>query len=184
MSSPEDGSAPARRKRMAFFRSGDASPIGPEIMSSAERGPAVLAGLAKLAAANVRAGIGEQGRVLFREPGESGFSLLHLWFKSGYVLPPHSHDGDCLYYVLGGELRMGSRVLRRGDGMFIPAGSGYTYEAGPEGVEVLEFRNATHFNIALRGEDEKSWDRMIEVFRDRAAIWEGETVPPSELPRT
>ncbi|AXQ30690.1 hypothetical protein D0B54_19270 [Solimonas sp. K1W22B-7] len=68
--------------------------------------------------------------------------------------------------------------------MFIRAGSGYARRAGPEGVDVLAFRNATHCNIALRGEDENSWDRMIEAFRDRAALWEGERVPPSELPRT
>ena len=30
--------------------------------------------------------------------------VSYIWFKSGYVLPPHSHDGDCLYYILAGSL--------------------------------------------------------------------------------
>ncbi len=107
-------------------------------------------------------------------------SLLHVWFKSGYVLPFHSHSTDCLYYVMGGELRMGSHVLRKGDGMFVPADHGYGYEAGPEGVELLEFRNATHFNLFFRGNTPQRWEQIGDVYREREAIWREETVPPSD----
>jgi hypothetical protein len=100
------------------------------------------------------------------------------------VLPPHSHNGDCLYYVVGGELRIGARTLRKGDGMFIPADSAYTYQAGEGGVEVLEFRNATHFNIALKGNESGRWYHVAAAFRERALEWETETVPPSERSRT
>jgi hypothetical protein len=41
-------------------------------------------------------------------------SLCWAWFKSGYVLPRHSHNADCLYYVLGGSLRLGSVWLKAG----------------------------------------------------------------------
>jgi hypothetical protein len=166
------------RKRLELFHGADAGPLPPEMMRTEGLTEAVQASLAKLAAVGVKAGVGEKNLVLFSEPGEAGISLLYIWFKSGYVLPPHSHNCDCLYYVLGGELRIGSRVLHKGDGMFVPADHGYTYEAGPEGVEVLEFRNATRFNIVLKEGDGSRWERIAEVFRERAAIWEKEA-PPS-----
>jgi hypothetical protein len=106
-------------------------------------------------------------------------SLLYLWFKSHYVLPFHSHDTDCLYYVLSGELRMGSHVLRKGDGIFIPRETAYGYEAGPDGVEVLEFRNAKRFNLFFGNNPESRWDKIADTFRERAEIWQEET-PPSQ----
>jgi mannose-6-phosphate isomerase-like protein (cupin superfamily) len=167
------------RKRLAIFRAKEATPLGPELMQAPAMDDTRRARLAKLAESGVRPGLGEQSLVLFREAGEAGMSLVHLWLKSGYPLPPHSHDVDCLYYVVAGELRIGDEVLAKGDGMFVPAGTGYTYEAGPEGVEVLEFRNATRFGITLKGSD-KQWDRVGELFRERTAIWETEQIPPSK----
>ena len=40
-----------------------------------------------------------------------GFGLTHVWFKEGYALPLHSHDCDCLYYVIAGSLKMGTEEL-------------------------------------------------------------------------
>jgi quercetin dioxygenase-like cupin family protein len=174
-----DPDEPAHR-RLEVFHARDAKPLGPEMMSSAGVTEGLQAQLAKLAAAGVTAGIGERNLVLFSESEPSGMSLVHIWFKSGYVLPAHSHDCDCLYYVLAGELRLGSRLLRASDGLFVPAGRSYAYEAGPEGVEVLEFRNATRFNIALKEGDGSRWQRIAAAFSERAEIWEQETVPPSQ----
>ena len=170
---------PASKKRLTIFRGSDATPLGPEVMVTAPMDGAMQARLARLAGAGVKAGLGEKNLVLFREPGEQGMSLVYVWFKSGYPLPPHSHDVDCLYYVLAGELLIGGQTLQPGDGMFVPAGTGYTYEAGANGVEVLEFRNATRFNIALKGTDQL-WDNITAVFRSRAAAWQAETIPPSK----
>src|SRR3546814_13639172 len=96
----------------------------------------VLAGLQVLNAANPTddPNHGAKTVVLFKEPGERGMSLTYVWFKSDYLLPRHSHDTDCLYYVMAGELLIGKQVLRKGDGMFIPAGAGYAYQAGAKGV--------------------------------------------------
>lgn len=168
------------RRRMAVFYAGDAGELGPEMMPREGVDESVMSALAKLQDAGVGEGQGEKNLVLFREPGEQGMSLVYLWFKSGYVLPFHSHDVDCLYYVIGGELRLGSHVLRKGDGMFVPAGHAYGYEAGPEGVEVLEFRNATRFNLRFQPKAEARWERVVDTYRERAAIWKTETVPPSE----
>jgi quercetin dioxygenase-like cupin family protein len=79
---------------------------------------------------------------LFQGAGPGAMSLVHVWFGAGMDLVRHAHpaEGDCLYYILAGELTMGSRVLRAGDGFLVPNGSPYAYRAGPDGVEVLEFR--------------------------------------------
>jgi quercetin dioxygenase-like cupin family protein len=169
-----------KRRRIAVFREQDACELGPQRMPRQGIDESVLAGFAILAAAKVTEGVGERARVVFSEPGEQGMSLVHVWFKSGYVLPFHSHNVDCLYYIIGGELRMGSHVLGKGDGIFIPADQAYGYEAGPEGVEVLEFRNATRFNLVYGVNDENRWNRIAQTFSERAAIWATETLTPSQ----
>lgn len=101
--------------------------------------------------ADVRAAIGEMARVLnagitetllFAQRPPDGMSLAHVWFGPNLPLFRHSHPayGDCLYYVLKGEAHLGSQVLGPGDGFFVPNGMPYKYSAGPDGVEVLEFR--------------------------------------------
>jgi hypothetical protein len=79
---------------------------------------------------------------LFDQGGESGMSLVHAWFGPHFPLFRHSHPrfGDCLYYVVAGSAVLGSQVLKPGDGFFVPNGMPYKYRAGPEGVEILEFR--------------------------------------------
>ena len=69
-------------------------------------------------------------------------SLAHVWFGANYPLFRHSHPryGDCLYYVVAGEITMGNRTLGRGSTIFVPNGQPYKYTAGPAGVELLEFR--------------------------------------------
>ncbi len=168
------------RRRMAIFHGRDAEALGPEMMPREGIDETALAFLAQLTDSGYREGLAEKNLVLFKAPGEEGMSLVYVWFKSGYVLPFHSHDVDCLYYVLGGELKMGSHVLRKGDGFFVPAGHAYGYEAGPTGVEVLEFRNATRFNLKLVGNDETRWKRIVDTFSERADAWAAETVPPSD----
>ncbi|NND66116.1 MAG: hypothetical protein HKN19_00895 [Halioglobus sp.] len=168
-----------KRARMTIFRGADALPVSAEMMPREGIDDGVLAGLALLAQENVQEGVGEQTRVLFGDPEKGGMSLLHAWFKSGYVLPFHSHSTDCLYYIIAGELHMGSHVLKQGDGFFVPADAGYGYEAGPEGVEVLEFRDASQFNLFFRGNKPERWEQIAAAFRERGQAWAGETTPPS-----
>ena len=79
---------------------------------------------------------------LFWQGGDNGMSLVHAWFGPNFPLFRHSHPayGDCLYYVLAGEVILGRKRLGAGSGFFIPNGMPYKYTAGPAGVEVLEFR--------------------------------------------
>ena len=79
---------------------------------------------------------------LFAQNTPNGMSLVHVWFGPNLPLFRHSHPryGDCLYYVVAGELILGNRKLGPGSGFFVPNGHPYKYTAGPTGVEVLEFR--------------------------------------------
>lgn len=134
----------------------------------------------------VRDTIGEMARAigpgaavtpLFHQPGPDGMSLVHAWFGPHFPLFRHSHPkhGDCLYYVVAGQVIMGSRVLRAGDGFFVPNGMPYKYRAGPDGVEVLEFRagggNPDAPSMKL---DESSLDsirRIIDSAKEHQAEW-------------
>ena len=79
---------------------------------------------------------------LLMQEGPNGMSLVHVWFGANFPLFRHSHPqyGDCLYYVIAGEISMGSRKLGSGSTFFVPNGQPYKYTAGPAGVELLEFR--------------------------------------------
>lgn len=79
---------------------------------------------------------------LFAQRSPNGMSLVHVWFGPNFPLFRHSHPayGDCLYYVVAGEIILGKRKLGPGSGFFVPNGMPYKYTAGPAGVEVLEFR--------------------------------------------
>lgn len=79
---------------------------------------------------------------LFGQGGPNGMNLVHVWFGPNFELFRHSHPkyGDCLYYVVAGELTLGKRRLGPGSTFFLPNGMPYKYTAGPAGVELLEFR--------------------------------------------
>jgi quercetin dioxygenase-like cupin family protein len=169
----------ASRRRMTVFFSNERVNLDPEIMPIKGMDESVMAGLSRLSATGVDPNSGAKAMLLFREPGDQGMSLSYVWLKSGFIHPRHSHNTDCLYYVLGGELRLGSRTLKKGDGLFVPADAAYTYEAGPGGVEVLEFRNATRFDLAFKGNDMTHWNRMAEAISRNAPAWAEEAIPPS-----
>jgi hypothetical protein len=85
---------------------------------------------------------GTTSTVLLAQSTPGGMSLVHVWFGPNFPLFRHSHPayGDCLYYVIHGELTIGNRTLGPGSGMFVPNGHAYRFTAGPAGVEVLEYR--------------------------------------------
>ena len=109
-------------------------------------------------------------KVLFRQGGDDGMSLVWSWFGPEYVLPRHSHDADCLYYVVAGEARLGNRTVPAGGGFFVPSGAPYAYAAGPEGVQVLEFRNVSSFDMQIT-ESLPRWDRIVETVRANSDTW-------------
>jgi quercetin dioxygenase-like cupin family protein len=114
---------------------------------------------------------GNYDGVVYRGEGDDRFSLVRAWFGPHYVLPRHTHDGDCLYYVVNGSLKMGSQVLGAGDGFFVPSDAPYAYEAGPDGVEVLEFRSCTSFGMKIPGGQLERLRRAGQVAEEHGDDW-------------
>lgn len=102
---------------------------------------------------------------------EAGVSLVRAWLGPHYVLPRHTHSGDCLYYVIEGSISMGARELRAGDGFFVPSDAPYAYEAGPEGAVVIEFRSCTSFDIRFPGGQLDRWRRLASAADEHGEEW-------------
>lgn len=128
--------------------------------------PAQRAGMDKVLAAGFLEG--DEVKVLCQLPG---FSLTHVWFKEGYPLPLHSHDADCLYYIIAGSIRLGTEELGPRDSFFVPADVPYAYKPGPEGVELLEIRHANSFNFVNLAKGEAFWDKAAEQAAARREAW-------------
>lgn len=115
---------------------------------------------------------GSYAKILFNVPG---FSLAYAWHKSDYPLPLHTHDVDCCYLVIAGELTVGNETLGKGDGFFVPAKVAYTFVTGTEGVEFIEFRNTTSWNIEFRANN--PWDKIAAKAEERHEAWKTEKAP-------
>jgi quercetin dioxygenase-like cupin family protein len=144
------------KQGMTIYRAEDATPLDKETMPPPVLDPAIRR---ELDLSPIAAGTSTD--VLFRGDRDDGFSLVRVRFKTGYRLPRHSHDADCLYYIVSGSVIMGSHVLGAGDGFFVPADAPYAYEAGPDGVELLEFRTATTFDIDVRDQTVERWEPIV-----------------------
>jgi mannose-6-phosphate isomerase-like protein (cupin superfamily) len=125
-------------------------------------------------------GEGEQCKVLVSLPG---FSLTHAWMKTGYPLTLHSHDSDCLYFVVAGDLKLGTEELGPRDCFFVPAGVPYTYKPGENGVEVLEIRHATQFNFVNLSKSEAFYEKAAATCAANLEGWRTAT-PPSLVSRS
>jgi mannose-6-phosphate isomerase-like protein (cupin superfamily) len=131
-----------------------------------------MASFAKLLDSGFRDG--EEIRVLVNIPG---FSLTHIWFKKDFPLPLHSHDADCLYYIVAGSIKMGTQVLGPRDCFFIPEDAPYTYRPGPDGVELLEFRHKTQFNYVNHVHGAGFWAKAIDTSKANREAWKTEKMP-------
>lgn len=132
--------------------------------------------IATLSQNAVEAGMdqGEHLRVLISIPG---FSLTHVWFKKHYPLPLHSHDADCLYYIIAGSLRIGTETLGPRDGFFIPKDMPYAYVPGKDGVELLEFRHSTNFSFVNHANGKTFWDKAKITAANNAEEWKNAKRP-------
>jgi hypothetical protein len=174
--SGSDTSAEAPVSRFRIFRAAEGAQLDEAHMPTINVTPVDQAGMTEAYA--VGAGEGAMARMIFSDP-LSGMSLCYLWFKAGFMLPRHSHDADCAYYVVSGELQLGTETLKAGDGFFVPSGHDYQYAAGPEGVEVVEFRTATRFHLRLAGNGEAVWRRMNAAAAANLERWREQAPPPA-----
>jgi mannose-6-phosphate isomerase-like protein (cupin superfamily) len=153
-----------------LFRKQDAIDYG-DMEEVVDSTPVVAKGLVDFYDAG--GGEGVEVKVLFTG---NGFSLVYAWFKSAFPLARHSHDQDCLYYIISGTIRVGTEVLGAGEGFFVGKDVPYTHTAGPEGAEVLEFRNAEAFTTKFIGA-QAYWDRALATIAERRDAWAKEQRP-------
>jgi hypothetical protein len=121
---------------------------------------------------------GSTVKLLYARPG---LSLTYCWFKSGYALPLHSHSADCLYSIVAGSLKIGTEDLGPGDGFFLGTDVPYAYTAGPDGVEVLEFRTSDTFDFKTLAKGKTYWDKQLAGLLAAKDKWAEEDVPPSGM---
>jgi len=159
--------------KFQIFRAADAQGLMEEgCMTIEPFTPAQLEGIDKVMAAGSVPG--NDIKVLCNIPG---FSLTYVWFKKDYPLPLHSHNADCLYYVIAGSIRLGSEMLGPRDSFFIPADVPYAFRPGPDGAELLEFRHATSFNFVNLAKGSAFWDKAAETVASRQVEWQAATPP-------
>jgi hypothetical protein len=72
---------------------------------------------------------------------------------------------------VAGEAHLGNRVVPAGGGFFVPANAPYAYTAGPEGIQILEFRNVSAFDMQIT-ENLPRWDRIVEVVQANKDTWQ------------
>ena len=162
------------KRQLRIFKAADSTEVDDERMAPAGITPAIGEGLQQIVASGTTEGF--LIRHLFSDP-VSGMSLVYVWLKNNYQLPIHTHNADCAYYVMSGEAIMGTQVLTVGDGFFVPSGVRYSYRAGPNGAEVMEFRNATHFNIDFTGTGPNMMAKIAEVSRANLDAWRKQPLP-------
>lgn len=76
-----------------------------------------------------------------REMGsDAAPQLIELLYEPHAEIQLHAHDEDEIIYVLKGELRLGQRSFYPGTSVFIAGGTYYTFRAGAEGLQILNFR--------------------------------------------
>lgn len=159
--------------KFRIFRAKDAKALEEtDTMSLPEFTTAQLEGLAGMHQPDMARG--DEVKVLVDLPG---FHLSHVWFKKDYPLPRHSHNCDCLYYIIAGSLKMGTEELGPRDSFFLPADVPYTYRPGPDGVELLEFRHATQFDFKLLVSNDAFWKRAVEVAQEHRDEWRAAKMP-------
>jgi quercetin dioxygenase-like cupin family protein len=160
------------RRGIQLFRGKDAMPLAESgAMSPMVFDPEDMKALAAEGPRSPLIALGIEDTLVFSGEGENGFSLVRAWLGPHYVLPRHTHSGDCLYYIVEGSITMGSQQLVAGDGFLVPSNAPYGYEAGPDGAVVLEFRSEISFDIKFVGGQLHRWQRMAEIAKVHGETW-------------
>ncbi len=80
--------------------------------------------------------------------GPADPQLLEVKVFAGLAVTVHAHETPEILYIVKGQMLFGKSVLNPGDTVAIPGLALYSFQAGPEGVEFLNFRprqDLTHF---------------------------------------
>jgi hypothetical protein len=158
-----------RRSGIKIWRASEATPLG-EILDG---GHSVPPGIEDQVDRRAAWAEGATAHVLYRSERPDGPSITYIWWAPELDVYRHSHNTDCAYLIVSGEVRMGRRVLAPGDGFFAPADAPYSYRAGPEGAEVIEFRpdSSSGVSMAILEDDVARWKAMIENANAHREQW-------------
>jgi len=76
-----------------------------------------------------------------REMGsDASPQLIELLYQPHAEIQLHAHDEDEIIFVLRGEMRVGQRTFPPGTSIFVAGGTFYSFRAGAEGLQILNFR--------------------------------------------
>ena len=98
-------------------------------------------------------------RVRVHEPGDASTpQLFELAFEPGLEVAVHSHAADEIFYVVRGSFEIGNQSLDAGSSVLIRANTLYSFRAGPQGLQVLNFRPRTDA-VYRTVEEHQAWTR-------------------------
>lgn len=78
--------------------------------------------------------------------------LIQIKFPPNAMINPHAHEENEIIFVLAGELRLGNDILRAGSSVAVGGDTIYAFQAGPEGLEILNFRPRIDLTYMTRAE--------------------------------
>ena len=69
-----------------------------------------------------------------------GLELLEIYYPPNAAISVHAHVEDEIIYVVDGAIRLGNRVCGKGSSVFVARDTLYSFEAGPDGLHMVNFR--------------------------------------------
>lgn len=69
-----------------------------------------------------------------------GLELLEVYYPPNAVITVHAHEEDEIIYVVDGAILLGGRVYPKGSSVFVAHQTLYGFEAGPDGLHMVNFR--------------------------------------------
>jgi len=66
--------------------------------------------------------------------------LIELLYEPNAEIQLHAHDEDEIIFVLRGMMHLGPRAVPPGTSVYVAGGTLYTFRAGSEGLQILNFR--------------------------------------------
>lgn len=150
-----------------LFRGDEAPPLRDGIAGQSEDVPEVIReGSTRFMAAGGREAY--SSKYLFGIPT---MSLGLASFKKGCPILLHSHDANCVYYIVSGSIQIGAEILKAGDGFFVGRDVPYTYTAGDEGADILEFRDTDTFKTSFTSKNPAYWDKVVKTMEKCRQSW-------------
>lgn len=82
-----------------------------------------------------------EGSLTFHEPGDAAeMQLMEMRLNPHTIIAPHAHDEDEIFFIVEGSLHWEDKTLTAGGSLYIPSGTTYSFQTGPEPARLLNFR--------------------------------------------